>query len=83
MQKDNIEVMILSKYGGGVKAVVRVGESVPGKEIITTAHPDYKYQEYVLEIEYLEEYLAKILREKGYTTSISKRQKYPRISFNP
>ena len=38
--------------------------------------------EHVVDIDYLEEYLLKHIEEKGYTTSMSKRQKYPRLIIN-
>lgn len=38
--------------------------------------------DYHFEMEDLKRYLAKQIEEKGYTTSITKRQKYPRITIN-
>lgn len=37
---------------------------------------------YVLDLDYLEQFLIKQITEKGYTTNISSRQKYPRININ-
>ncbi len=38
--------------------------------------------DYVIEPEYLKEKLEKEISEKGYTTAMSKRQKYPRLIIN-
>lgn len=39
-------------------------------------------KEHVLEIDELRELLEKMIQEKGYTVSQTKRQKYPRITIN-
>lgn len=38
--------------------------------------------DYVFDMEWLKEYLQKQMDSKGYTTSISGRQKYSRITIN-
>lgn len=38
--------------------------------------------EYVIELDWLKEFLEKMILEKGYTTGITNRQKYPRLIIN-
>jgi len=38
--------------------------------------------EYVIELDWLKEFLEKMILEKGYKTSITNRQKYPRLTIN-
>ena len=38
--------------------------------------------EYVIELDWLKDFLTKLMLEKGYTTSITSRQKYPRLIIN-
>lgn len=39
-------------------------------------------KDYVLDTDYLKSILENQIEEKGYTTSQSKRQKYPRLTIN-
>lgn len=84
---EKIRVYFTTAYGGGVKANVVIGEEHNGKTMAEIEKLKKKKgyipsKTYVLELDYLEKYLQAKIEKHGYTTSMTSRQKYPRISFN-
>lgn len=84
---DNVRVYFVRGYGNEIKAGVVIGEEHNGKtwgEIEKLkAKKGYKPAvHYVIDLNYLTKKLEKEIIENGYTTSITSRQKYPRLTFN-
>lgn len=83
MESENIRVWFAQGYSGGVKVGVTIGDK-------STGHTYGEIQEkklsrgvdYVMDLDWLKAYLEKQMSEKGYTTGITVRQKYPRITIN-
>lgn len=85
--KEKIRVYFTQGYAGGVKAEVVIGDEHNGmvwKDIEKLKKKKgYKPAvSYVMDLDYLKEKLEKEIIKKGYTTSKSTRQKYPRIIIN-
>lgn len=79
--------VLCSGYGGGVKAMIIIGEEHNGMYAgdieKLKAKKGYKPAvSYVLDLEDIEKIVMHLVETKGYTITQTKRQKYPRIKIN-
>ncbi len=83
MEPEKIQIYFRSGYAGMVMAYVKIGDEANGHTVAEIEKLGLSHgTEYVIDIDWLEKYLLKQIEEKGYTTSQSKRQKYPRLIIN-
>lgn len=84
MEAEKIKVVFRAGYAGKPKIEVYVGGddmnglTVGEIESRNLQHP----KEYTMDTDYIETLLEKMIEEKGYTISQSKRQHYPRLIIN-
>lgn len=84
MEAEKIRVYFASGYGGKVHIGVNIGNQVEsGMTVGEVAKRGLSYgKDYVIDPQWLAEKLEKEIAEKGYRTSITKRQKYTRLFIN-